>query len=49
MLSAYELTGQRYPVLVKQAKSLADRLAGAWSLVRIDLRSTVTPELTAIS
>ncbi|KAM5533998.1 hypothetical protein V8D89_012318 [Ganoderma adspersum] len=32
MLSAYELTGKRYPVLVKQAKSLADRLAGAWSL-----------------
>ncbi|KAI1786737.1 glycoside hydrolase family 47 protein [Ganoderma leucocontextum] len=32
MLSAYELTGERYPVLVKQAKTLADKLAGAWSL-----------------
>ncbi len=35
MLSAYELTGEKYPVLIKQAKTLADRLAFAWVPVRI--------------
>ncbi|PIL23449.1 hypothetical protein GSI_14760 [Ganoderma sinense ZZ0214-1] len=30
MLSAYELTNATFPVLVKQAQTLADRLTGAW-------------------
>ena len=34
MLSAYELTDKKYPVLVKQAATLADKLSAAWSLVR---------------
>ncbi|TBU25617.1 glycoside hydrolase family 47 protein [Dichomitus squalens] len=32
MLSAYELTNKKYPVLVKQAQTLADKLSAAWSL-----------------
>ncbi|KAI1787579.1 glycoside hydrolase, partial [Ganoderma leucocontextum] len=31
LLSAYELSNATFPVLVKQAQTLADRLAGAWS------------------
>ncbi|KAI1787578.1 glycoside hydrolase family 47 protein [Ganoderma leucocontextum] len=31
MMSAYELTDEKYPVLVKQAQTLADRLAFAWT------------------
>ena len=30
MLSAYELSGHKYPVLVEKAKQLADQLAFAW-------------------
>ena len=33
MLSAYELSGEKYPALVKQAQVLADGLSAAWSLV----------------
>jgi mannosyl-oligosaccharide alpha-1,2-mannosidase len=30
MLSAYELSNYKYPVLLEKAKQLADRLAFAW-------------------
>ena len=31
MLSAYELSGEKYPALIKQAETLADKLSAAWS------------------
>ena len=34
-MSAYELTDEKYPILVKQAQTLADKLAFAWAPVRI--------------
>ena len=33
MLSAYELSGKKYPELITQAEILANRLSGAWSRV----------------
>lgn len=29
-LSAYELSGQKYPILVEKAKEVADKMAFAW-------------------
>ncbi|KAE9383751.1 seven-hairpin glycosidase [Gymnopus androsaceus JB14] len=31
MLSAYELTGKKYPILVQQSQTLVDKMAFAWS------------------
>lgn len=30
ILSAYELSGEKYPILVQKAKELGDKLAFAW-------------------
>lgn len=32
LLSAYELSNQRHPVLVQKAKQVADKMTAAWSL-----------------
>ena len=32
LLSAYELSGQKYPILVEKAKQVADKMSLAWSL-----------------
>ena len=31
MLSAYELSGEKYPALITQAEVLANKLSAAWS------------------
>ena len=47
MLSAYELSNGTFPVLVKQAQTLADRLTSAWFNVREPiLRAILTLKLT---
>ena len=36
LLSAYELSGQKYPILVEKAKEVADKMAFAWVGVSIN-------------
>lgn len=36
-LSAYELSGEKYPILIQKAKEVADKMAFAWSAVSIHL------------
>jgi mannosyl-oligosaccharide alpha-1,2-mannosidase len=35
LISAYELSGKQYPVLVQKAQQLADRLSLGWSRVSV--------------
>lgn len=35
-LSAYELSGQQYPILVEKAKEVADKMAYAWVGVSVN-------------
>ena len=51
MLSAYELSGEKYPALVKQAETLADKLSAAWSKVspRQLKRTPLNPELGCVA
>lgn len=37
LLSAYELSGQKFPVLLQKAKEVADKMAFAWVGVSIKL------------
>lgn len=34
MISAYELSGKKYPALIQQSETLANKLSVAWSRVR---------------
>jgi Glycosyl hydrolase family 47 len=41
LLSAYELSGQRYPILLQKAQEVADKLAYAWQNVNSFLAFTL--------
>lgn len=37
LLSAFELSGEQFPVLLEKAKEVADKMAFAWVGVRVSL------------
>jgi len=37
LLSAFELSGQQFPILLEKAKEVADKMAFAWVGVRVSL------------